>query len=491
MPTYARLPIVAIIGGGFTGTAIALHLANGARAGHEARIVVFEPRTELGKGLAYDTQEPTNRINVPASKMSLFPDEPDSFARWIEETNALAGDNEAFALDGQPFPRRHVFGDYVHAKIAPLLSSGAVEHRQARVTAMTRSSGRWRVSADDGSDLEADFIVLATSHPETSPPRVLSPLAGNPRYITDPTAAGALNMIDKQDRVLIVGNGLTSADVVAALTERGHVGPIISISRRGLRSRGHPAVAGDPYGDFVSQPAPSASQLLSRIRKTLREAGELGLGWHVVLDAVRGQGQEIWRTLPVCERRRLARHARPYWDAHRFRIAPQVEKVLDDAVRTGRLEVLAASIASASISDDALRVGVRLRGSHVERELVADAVVVTTGPAHGSILGSQPFLAELGRRGQLSLCPSGLGLMCDDRSRALGADGHVAPGLFIGGPLARGTFGELMGLPQVTDHAVFVADQLRTALAEIVMKSEASRQVAGSFPQEGIDLSVG
>lgn len=475
MPSFARLPVVAIIGGGFSGAAIALHLARAARAGQEARIIVFEPRTKIGKGLAYDTDEPTNRINVPASKMSLFPDEPDSFSQWIEETNALADDDEAFARDGQPFPRRHVFGVYVHAKIAPLLSNGTVEHRQARVTRLTRSNGRWRVSADDGSDIEADLVVLATSHPETAPPLVLSPLVGDPRYITDPTAAGALDAIGKDDRVLIVGNGLTSADVVAALTVRGHVGPIMSISRRGLRSRGHPAIVGDPYGDFVSQPARSASQLLSRIRKTLREAGDQGLGWHVVLDAVRGQGQEIWRTLPLSERRRLVRHVRPYWDAHRFRIAPQVENVLDHAVRTGRLEILAASIACASKRDEALTIVVRLRGSRVYRELTVDAVVVTTGPAHGSILESQPFLAELGQRGYLSLCPSGLGLRCDDRSRAFGADGHVAPGLFIGGPLARGTFGELMGLPQVTDHAVFVADQLRTSLAEIAIEPEARR----------------
>ncbi|RYC10989.1 FAD/NAD(P)-binding protein [Ciceribacter ferrooxidans] len=479
MPSYARLPVVAIIGGGFTGAAIALHLALRSRAGREARIVVFEPREKLGKGLAYDTDEPANRINVPASKMSLFPDDPESFARWIAETDALAGDETAFAADGQPFPRRHVFGDYVHAMLTPDLSSGAIEHRRTRVTGLARANGRWRVSAADGPSLEADFVVLAASHPETAPPRVLSPLAGNPHYITDPTAPGALDGIGRNDRVLIIGNGLTSADVVAALSERGHVGHIVSVSRRGLRSRGHPPVASEPFGDFLTAPAATASQLLFRIRRTLREARRVGLGWHPVLDAVRAQGQQIWQALPVPERRRLARHTRPYWDAHRFRIAPQVERVLDDAIRAARLEVLAGSLASASVAGAALDVTVKLRERGEYRELTVDTVVVTTGPAHGGILKSQPFLTELETRGVLALCPTGLGLLCDRRSRALDADGKVVPGLFIGGPLARGTFGELMGLPQVTDHAVFVADQLGTALETLAADRRKERGPAG------------
>ncbi len=76
---------------------------------------------------------------------------------------------------------------------------------------------------------------------------------------------------------------------------------------------------------------------------------------------------------------------------------------------------------------------------------------MTTGPAHGSILQSQPFLANLEAEGLLTLCDTGLGIACDTRSVAISTKGKAVEGLFIAGPLARGTFGELMGLPQVTE----------------------------------------
>jgi uncharacterized NAD(P)/FAD-binding protein YdhS len=87
-------------------------------------------------------------------------------------------------------------------------------------------------------------------------------------------------------------------------------------------------------------------------------------------------------------------------------------------------------------------------------------VVITTGPGHASVLSSQPFLTSLAEAGDLQPDAIGLGIAVDAQSRAISADGSAAKTLYVAGPLARGTFGELMGLPQVTDHAVFVAENV-------------------------------
>ncbi|AFL49903.1 putative NAD(P)/FAD-binding protein YdhS [Sinorhizobium fredii] len=471
MRKFRPLPIVAIIGGGFSGAAVALHLTRNLGAERRARIVVFEPRARLGAGLAYDTAEPAHRINVPAFKMSLYPDEPESFADYLVRADTLATDPVACSAEGVAYPRRSVFGDYVAAELAPCLAGGLIEHRRKRVLGVKRSQVRWTILAEDAEVLVADIVVLAVSHPPPSLPKALLPISSIPKLVADSTRTNALDGIAPADRVLVVGNGLTAADVVAALTERGHRGPVISISRRGLRSRGHPAVVQDPFGDFVSEPVTRASELLRRIRRTLRVARQRGLSWHPVIDAVRAQGQQIWQALPVVERRRIARLARVYWDVHRFRIAPQVEDVLDQAIENGRLEILSASVASATIDGGEIRVDLRQRGLDALRSIIVDAIVVTTGPAHGGILKSQPFLAGLEKGGVLTVCETGLGIACDLHARAVGADRRVEPNLFIAGPLARGTFGELMGLPQVTEHAVFVALEVKALL----LRGEANR----------------
>jgi Uncharacterized protein conserved in bacteria len=457
-------PVVAIIGGGFSGAALAIHLRQRYGERSSVRVVVFEPRERLGLGLAYGTREPAHRVNVPAGKMTLYPDLPENFLEFVERNGIAARDPDCIGRDGLPYPRRSDFGAYVAQEAEPYLASGEIEHKRAAVTSVERAGSRWRVVGDDGSTTVADVVALAVSHPSPALPRALSQLAGHPKLIGDVTAPNALDGIGVENRVLILGNGLTSADVVASLTEKGHRGPILSISRRGLRSRGHPKTQQDPFGDFVSTPSVRASDLLRRIRVALKDAAEQGLSWHAVLDSVRAQGQQIWQGLPVEERRRIARLARPYWDVHRFRIAPQVEDVLDQAIAAGRLSIRAASLSAASATDDGFEVVLRERGRGEEVLTVVDAIVVTTGPAHGGILASQPFLTKLQAEGLLTSCRTGLGIACDLRSVATGVNSQPVEGLYIVGPLARGTFGELMGLPQVTEHAVFVADRIAERL---------------------------
>ncbi|MCG5477141.1 MAG: FAD/NAD(P)-binding protein, partial [Sinorhizobium fredii] len=82
VPPVPAISRVAIIGGGFTGATIARLLAL-HRQYWPHKIVVFEPRAELGGGLAYDADDPSLRLNVAAHRMRAVPGDPQAFLRWL------------------------------------------------------------------------------------------------------------------------------------------------------------------------------------------------------------------------------------------------------------------------------------------------------------------------------------------------------------------------------------------------------------------------
>lgn len=444
---------VAIIGGGATGAMVAYHLLRQRPDLGPAGVLIFEPRALLGAGLAYGTDDPRHRINVPAAKMSIDTGAPGDFQDWLGGRDPERRDPAAFLPSGDVYPARAEFGRYLAARLRPFIDGGALHPVRGTVASIRRADGAWRIRTADGAEYRAIYAVLAVSHPPPALPAPLRPLAGDKRLIANPWATNAFAGIAPEATVAIIGTGLTMADVVASLDAAGHRGRIAALSRRGLRSRGHSPLPCEPSGDFSARPEQTALALLRRVRRELARSPDRP--WHAVLDAARRQGRAIWSALPVEEQRRLIRHLRPFWDVHRFRIAPQVEHLLDERIAAGTLSIRAARIDSAHAGEGGIVLHLRGRGG-AEETLTADIVVNTTGPDHAGILSRPGFLRDLSEQGLVRRDPSGLGLWTDETHHAIGENGPV-PDLFIAGPLSRGTFGELMGLPEVTENAESVA----------------------------------
>ena len=91
-------PHIVIIGGGFSGAAVAIELLRLAPNG--VRVTLLEPRQSPGAGVAYSTAEPTHRINVPAARMQLAGDEEGAFDHWYRHQPAFTVDVQALRPDG-------------------------------------------------------------------------------------------------------------------------------------------------------------------------------------------------------------------------------------------------------------------------------------------------------------------------------------------------------------------------------------------------------
>jgi uncharacterized NAD(P)/FAD-binding protein YdhS len=110
MPTL-DLPIVAVVGGGFSGLMTALHLA---RSG-SVRVKLIEKTANFAQGAAYSTANPDHLLNVRAANMSAWPDDPEHFARWLAARRPGAIPS---------FARRGEYGRYLQHLLAQAASGG-------------------------------------------------------------------------------------------------------------------------------------------------------------------------------------------------------------------------------------------------------------------------------------------------------------------------------------------------------------------------------
>src|ERR1700760_3647127 len=79
-----RKPTIAIVGGGFSGCMVAVHLMQQAQ--QPLRIVLIDRGGAPGRGVAYRDQPECHLLNVRAEAMSAFPDRPDHFLDWLNNS---------------------------------------------------------------------------------------------------------------------------------------------------------------------------------------------------------------------------------------------------------------------------------------------------------------------------------------------------------------------------------------------------------------------
>ena len=470
---------IAIIGGGFAGAACALHLLRD-HPGLRLQLTIVEPRAVLGAGLAYSSPAPEHRINVAAARMSVLPDQPTHFHDWLLAEGEPARDPASAMPDGRLYPSRAVFGRYVDAQLRAQVAASpcvAFAHLRDEAVRLDGDGAGFCIGLAGSGELRADLVVLAVTHTRPDLPGVLR---GCGAVLPDPWDVAALARIPAAARVLVVGTGLTACDVVASLLARGHRGPITALSRHGLLPRPRTTLPVAAEGDFTTRPERTAVGLLRRVRNAMQTAQAAGRPWENIVDALRQQAGTAWGSLDWNERRRLLRHLRTWWDVHRFQCAPQIDAALTAAQASGALHVRAAHLLGVTDTPDGAEVRLRPRGAGkadsadgaeirlrprgaapgVTEVLGCDVVVNCTGPGHRSVTASHPLLRGLGEAGLLAADPASLGIWVDGQSRVLRADGSAWRNLFVAGPLARGTFGELMGLPQVNLQPRAVAAEL-------------------------------
>ncbi len=449
---------VAIIGAGFTGSLCAVHLLRRLPPG--SRVSLIDRTGRFGPGLAYGTSNAAHLLNVRAANMSAFPDVPGDFVLWLWRRDLPGLGHADIPPSGHAFVPRGVYGRYVaetlsEARVAAATRGVRLDLLGQDVTDLWESEAGARLLFAEGGELEADAVVLCVGNFPPELPVADGSACDGPRVIRDPWDQPALDRIGADDPVIVIGTGLTMADMLLALDGRGHRGPVTALSRRGLLPAEH---AQTVPGRMDLDAAPrTALGLLRWVRGAIRD----GQPWRAVIDALRPATAAIWRDLPPVERRRFLRHARPYWEVHRHRLAPEVAARIAAARGSGRLTVRAGRIQALHADARGVRLTVRDRAGGVGR-LDADWLINCSGPQADYARVRDPLVRRLLDRGIVHPDPLGLGLEVDGNLALVGAAGPSRR-LFALGPPTKGAFWEITAVPdirtQVAEFAAWLAGQ--------------------------------
>lgn len=448
---------VIVVGGGFTGTLFAL-----AAAAQRLDVVLIERARVAGPGLAYGTRASCHLLNVPVSRMEvgLQP----GFAQWLP-TSGIDLSEALEEADGdleKAFVPRQAFGAYLAGRLEAALGSAHGRLRRIRGEVVRICDGPLpAVLLADGRRIEGTHVVLATGNMPPRPPRCRDRgVYDGPLFIADPWQPGELDALSPTAPLLLLGSGLTMVDVALVLVERGHVGPIRSLSRHGLLPRVHAraSVPGTVTPVFDGAGTGDPVRAMRHLRAAAARAMAAGVPWQRVMDAARPSVAAVWASWSRASRARFLRHARTYWEVHRHRMAPRVAAAFDRLVAAGRVEVLAGRLSALDRVPGGIAASIRRRsGRPVTLEVAG--IIDCTGPRSDFAAIAVPPFEELLRRGLMVPDPLGLGI--ETRGAAVvDRYGDASDWLFALGPLTRPAFWEMTAVPEITIQARRLAETL-------------------------------
>lgn len=427
---------VVIIGAGFSGSATAAQLLRGG-----ARVTLIERNAVFGPGLAYGEAAGDHLLNVVAARMSAFADQPAHFQAWLER--ALGGDW------AERFAPRKLYGRYLQDALREAARArwpSRLKRVRGSAIACRRAGEGWAVTLANGRVIVGDAVVLALGAP--------GPAAPAPFAQEDLIGAWdrrAYTHLPRDSDVLLMGAGLTMADVALALAPTRRKGVIYALSRRGRL----PLVQGARGAGGDLPPLPGD---LSAALHALRKHGEPN--WRATMDALRAAAPDIWARMGEARQRRFLRHLRPWWDSHRHRLAPEIDAQIKALIAEGRLRMLAGEIASASHEGGVWRLHHRGRGSRVRHRMEVAGIVNCTGADFTLARSAEPLVRQLLDEGLARAPANGLGFDVDLHNRLCDRTGTGQPNLFVVGPLALGAFWETISVPEIRVRAAAVARAL-------------------------------
>ena len=431
---------LAVVGGGFSATALACVLA--AKAAPAFRGVFFS-HADIGPGTSYAPQSASLLMNGPVRAMSAMPGDDNHLANYLVDE------------PGDALICRARYGAYLRATSSNALAHhSGLHHERAEILDIERIAGGYRLTDDAGHKHEARNVVLALGNLPPSDSFLPEDVRAHPGYAGDPWTADIAHFDPTAD-VVVIGSRLTAMDTLALLEECAFRGRVHIVSRHGLLPLVEDtSVRGvDPATLKLDTSTPYA------LLRSMRAAHAHFTGdWRALCEALRPISPAIWSSWSERDRKRFLRHLQSMWAIHRYRVPPATYAAFTRMRDEGRIVMHRGRVSGGSAH--ARGITLRIASANGTNELHAAYVVNCTGPNSDLRNVAHPFVRNALARGIMRPDPLALGADVDTNYHVLDANGEPQPNLFAIGPLLRGLWYETTAVGEIRAHATGIVKQL-------------------------------
>lgn len=206
---------IAIIGTGVAGVSVLKYLSKYKNV--KSEIICFDDQKYLGNGRAFQYDDPELLMNYPGNLISMKPNKPDDFVKWIEQNEERfqldVHKEEAENASGNQYYSRQLFGKYMTDYFEKFAKKKNVTIVSNHVRNIEKNDLGYRIYTQDET-FEVDVVFLSPGQFGPMDPYKLKDV---PNYYKWPYPLNRVEIEENKD-FAVIGTGLSAVDIVRYLS---------------------------------------------------------------------------------------------------------------------------------------------------------------------------------------------------------------------------------------------------------------------------------
>jgi len=455
---------ICIIGGGFSGVSSAIQLI---KKSNNIKITIINKDETIAKGIAYNPYSSKFLLNVIASKMSIFEDEPNHFLDWVLSKQEYK--NEEREILSKSFLSRKLYGDYLneiwneYIKVSKtknieveIINDEAVDMEIDGLTIFIFTKNKKKIVSD--------YCIIATGNDIPKNPSIKNvDFFSSKNYFKNPWDKNSVLNFDKELPILIVGNGLTMVDTILGLLENGFKEKIYSISPNGFNilSHQHIDLKYNKINDEISSKL-SLYELVKIVNKHIKNIKKHGITAEPIIDSIRPSVQKIWKNLTLNDKEKFINRLRHLWGVARHRIPQHIKEKIQTLRLNNKLEIISGKLID--IEEFNSYVGIELFDNKANKfiKLKVSRVINCTGPNTKITENTdEKFLNNCLFKGIIKQDNFHLGICADSNTLQLkNVDDKIYNNIFVIGSLLKGELWETTAINELKKQAINISNNI-------------------------------